>query len=206
MFQDTFQWSGTTSKKKGQKWGKERTSSHKQDDCEQACQDFPAVQNAGKKNTFDAVDFEKLTPYTDLPKVIILFLPTVSLWHVSSCQAPSVVNGPWRSMSQNSAIPGAKRCHYSGLWWKTPQYWPILTITASPKTVTYIRHSGYLITLQASTHVFYVFSAAFCYTIQSQNFIRCYESVNCAAFYSFGATKVVSSYIAGRKCYCLSID
>ncbi|XP_058753942.1 coilin-like isoform X1 [Vicia villosa] len=65
---DTFQWSGTTSKKKGQKWGKERTSSHKQDDYEQPRQDFPTVQNAGKKNTFDAVDFEKLTPYTDLPK------------------------------------------------------------------------------------------------------------------------------------------
>ncbi|CAI8598165.1 unnamed protein product [Vicia faba] len=65
---DTFQWSGTTSKKKGQKWGKERTSSHKQDDYEQPRHDFPIVQNAGKKHTFDAVDFDKLTPYTDLPK------------------------------------------------------------------------------------------------------------------------------------------
>ncbi|CAJ2667915.1 unnamed protein product [Trifolium pratense] len=61
------QWNGTTSNK-GQKWGKELTSSHKQDDYEQPSQNCPTVQNYGKKQTFDAVDFEKLTPYTDLPK------------------------------------------------------------------------------------------------------------------------------------------
>ncbi|WJX39644.1 hypothetical protein P8452_27166 [Trifolium repens] len=100
---DTFQWNGTTSKKKGQKWGKERTSSHKNDDYEKSSQDCSAVQwngttskkgqkwgkewtsshkqdeykqpsqdcpvqNSGKKQTFNAVDFEKLTPSTDLPK------------------------------------------------------------------------------------------------------------------------------------------
>lgn len=75
MFQDTFQWSGTTSKKKGQKWGKERTSSfHKQDGYGQSSQDRPTAHNVGIKLTYDAVvDFEKLTPYTDLPKVFILF-------------------------------------------------------------------------------------------------------------------------------------
>jgi coilin len=108
MFQDTFQWNGTTSKKKGQKWGKERTSSHKNDDYEKSSQDCSAVQwngttskkgqkwgkewtsshkqdeykqpsqdcpvqNSGKKQTFNAVDFEKLTPSTDLPKVFIFF-------------------------------------------------------------------------------------------------------------------------------------
>ncbi|KEH35287.1 hypothetical protein MTR_3g086550 [Medicago truncatula] len=62
----TVQWNGTISK--DQKWGKEKTSAHKQDDCEQSSQDRPTDQNAGKKRTFDAVDFEKLTPYTDLPK------------------------------------------------------------------------------------------------------------------------------------------
>ncbi|XP_004502385.1 coilin [Cicer arietinum] len=67
---DTFQWSGTTSKKKGQKWGKERTSSfHKQDGYGQSSQDRPTAHNVGIKLTYDAVvDFEKLTPYTDLPK------------------------------------------------------------------------------------------------------------------------------------------
>lgn len=69
MFQETFQWNGITSKKKGQKWGKERTSSHKHDDYEQSSQDSPTIQNAEKKHTSDAVDFEKLTPYTGLPKV-----------------------------------------------------------------------------------------------------------------------------------------
>ncbi|GAU34262.1 hypothetical protein TSUD_365600 [Trifolium subterraneum] len=61
------QWNGTITKK-GQKWGKERTSSHKQDDYEQPSQDCHTVQNSGKKQTLNAVDFEKLTPCTDLPK------------------------------------------------------------------------------------------------------------------------------------------
>lgn len=82
MFQETFQWNGITSKKKGQKWGKERIPSHKHDDYEHFSQDCPTVQNAEKKHTFDTtVDFEKLTPYTDLPKVLFFpfLLPSVSL-------------------------------------------------------------------------------------------------------------------------------
>ncbi|KAJ1379974.1 hypothetical protein SESBI_46426 [Sesbania bispinosa] len=65
---ETFQWNGITSKKKGQKWGKERISSRKQDDYEHSSQECPTVQDAEKKHTINAVDFEKLTPYSGLPK------------------------------------------------------------------------------------------------------------------------------------------
>lgn len=69
MFQETFQWNGITNKKKGQKWGKERMSFRKQDDYDYSSQDIPTVQNAEKEHTFNAVDFDKLKPYTSLPKV-----------------------------------------------------------------------------------------------------------------------------------------
>ncbi|KAK7306170.1 hypothetical protein VNO77_44093 [Canavalia gladiata] len=65
---ETFQWNGITSKKKGQKWGKERMSSRKQDDYEHYVQECPTVQNTEMEHTFSAVDFDKLKPYTSLPK------------------------------------------------------------------------------------------------------------------------------------------
>ncbi|XP_061346987.1 coilin [Gastrolobium bilobum] len=65
---ETFQWNGITSKKKGQKWGKERNSFRKQDDYEHSSQECPTVQNAEKKHALNAADFDKLTPYTSLPK------------------------------------------------------------------------------------------------------------------------------------------
>ncbi|RDX60240.1 Coilin, partial [Mucuna pruriens] len=65
---ETFQWNGITNKKKGQKWGKERMSSRKQDDYELSSEECPTVQNAEKEHTFNAVDFDKLKPYTSLPK------------------------------------------------------------------------------------------------------------------------------------------
>jgi len=69
MFQETFQWNGITSKKKGQKWGKERISSRKQDGYERSHQECPTTQNAKKEDTSNVVDFDKLNPYIDLPKV-----------------------------------------------------------------------------------------------------------------------------------------
>ncbi|TKY47696.1 DNA ligase isoform X2 [Spatholobus suberectus] len=65
---ETFQWNGITNKKKGQKWGKEKMSSRKQDGYEHSSQECPTVQNAEKEHTFNAVDFDKLKPYTNLPK------------------------------------------------------------------------------------------------------------------------------------------
>lgn len=65
---ETFCWNGITSKKKGQKWGKERISSWKQDDHENSSQEWRAAQKAEREHLSNPVDFEKLTPYTSLPK------------------------------------------------------------------------------------------------------------------------------------------
>ncbi|OIV97500.1 hypothetical protein TanjilG_11024 [Lupinus angustifolius] len=65
---ETFQWNGTTSKKKGQKWGTERISSRKQDDYEHSTQESPNVHHAEIQHRLNPVDFDKLTPYTSSPK------------------------------------------------------------------------------------------------------------------------------------------
>ncbi|KAE9608000.1 putative coilin domain-containing protein [Lupinus albus] len=65
---ETFQWNGTTSKKKGQKWGTERISSHKQDDYEHSTEESPIVHQAEMQHKLNPVDFDKLTPYTSSPK------------------------------------------------------------------------------------------------------------------------------------------
>ncbi|XP_027913012.1 coilin [Vigna unguiculata] len=65
---ETFQWNGITNKKKGQKWGKERMSFHKHDGYEHSSQEYATVENAEKEPTFNVVDFDKLQPYTGLPK------------------------------------------------------------------------------------------------------------------------------------------
>ncbi|XP_072060695.1 coilin isoform X1 [Arachis hypogaea] len=65
---ETSQWNGITSKKKGQKWGKESTWPHKQDAYAHSSQDYHTVQNVEKKHASKAIDFDKLTPYTSLPK------------------------------------------------------------------------------------------------------------------------------------------
>ncbi|XP_058092445.1 coilin [Magnolia sinica] len=67
-FVQVLHWSGTTNKKKGQKWGKEKTSvCGKSDD--------DSVENCNEKSTVeegelarDAVDFEKLMPLSGFPK------------------------------------------------------------------------------------------------------------------------------------------
>ncbi|CAL0320383.1 unnamed protein product [Lupinus luteus] len=62
---ETFQWNGTTSKKKGQKWG---ISSRKQDDYEHSTHESPNVHHAEMQHRLNPVDFDKLTPYTSSPK------------------------------------------------------------------------------------------------------------------------------------------
>ncbi|OIW14634.1 hypothetical protein TanjilG_32976 [Lupinus angustifolius] len=65
---ETFQWNGTTSKKKGQKWGTEKIWSHKQVYYEDSTQESPNVHRAEKHHTLNPIDFDKLTPYTSSPK------------------------------------------------------------------------------------------------------------------------------------------
>ncbi|KAL2332726.1 hypothetical protein Fmac_013939 [Flemingia macrophylla] len=65
---ETFQWNGITNKRKGQKWGTEKMSSRKQDDYEHSSLEYPTAQNGEKEFTFNAVDFDKVKPYTSVPK------------------------------------------------------------------------------------------------------------------------------------------
>ncbi|CAL0327971.1 unnamed protein product [Lupinus luteus] len=65
---ETFQWNGTTSKKKGQKWGSEKNWSHKQVYYEDSTQQSPNFHHAEKHHKLNPLDFDKLTPYTSSPK------------------------------------------------------------------------------------------------------------------------------------------
>ncbi|XP_022735342.1 coilin isoform X2 [Durio zibethinus] len=65
----TFQWNGITSKKKGQKWGKEKTSFLKRNDDKsfsQLSSEMVAVEE--KATVTDDMDFDKLMTYSSLPK------------------------------------------------------------------------------------------------------------------------------------------
>lgn len=72
--QETFQWNGITSKKKGQKWGKENSSSSKKNEFrdfheESESSDMPVIKQNAKAN--DQIDFDKLMPFATLPKVCV---------------------------------------------------------------------------------------------------------------------------------------
>ncbi|XWS22673.1 hypothetical protein CRYUN_Cryun29cG0056200 [Craigia yunnanensis] len=65
----TFQWNGITSKKKGQKWGKQKTPFLKWNDeksFSQVSSEMVAVEE--KTTVTDDMDFDKLMPYSCLPK------------------------------------------------------------------------------------------------------------------------------------------
>ncbi|WCJ38578.1 sphere organelles protein-related [Euphorbia peplus] len=61
---DNFQWSGTTSKKKGQKWGREKSTSNRRNNYNDATQKQPKVPKGVGLN----LNFENLEFYTTLPK------------------------------------------------------------------------------------------------------------------------------------------
>lgn len=68
--QETFQWNGITSKKKGQKWGMEKTPSLKRNSdisFSQVSSEMVYVEE--KANVTDDMDFDELMPYSRLPKV-----------------------------------------------------------------------------------------------------------------------------------------
>ncbi|XP_065875018.1 coilin [Euphorbia lathyris] len=62
---DNFQWNGVTSKKKGQKWGREKTTSYRRNDHKDVNQEQPKVL----KGAGHHLNFENLEFYTTLPKV-----------------------------------------------------------------------------------------------------------------------------------------
>ncbi|XP_038989770.1 coilin-like isoform X2 [Phoenix dactylifera] len=65
---ETLQWNGTTSKKKGQKWGREKTSSKRNDD--NACNGASIEKIVAEegKHVDGQIDFESLYPLTRLPE------------------------------------------------------------------------------------------------------------------------------------------
>ncbi|KAL7196958.1 hypothetical protein ACSBR1_036882 [Camellia fascicularis] len=66
---ETFQWNGTTSKKKGQKWGKENFQSNRRNgykDSNKECSETMAVEEVKPSN--DPINFDRLPPLTSFPK------------------------------------------------------------------------------------------------------------------------------------------
>ncbi|XP_065023362.1 coilin-like isoform X3 [Musa acuminata AAA Group] len=65
---ETLQWNGTTSKKKGQKWGREKTLSKKSDDdyCNGAFNENMITEEG--EHVDDHINFESLFPLTRLPE------------------------------------------------------------------------------------------------------------------------------------------
>ncbi|KAK8512831.1 hypothetical protein V6N13_090423 [Hibiscus sabdariffa] len=65
---NTFQWNGITSKKKGQKWGMEKTRCMKRND-NSFSQESSEMVDVNKNFTVTGdMDFDKLTPYSSSPK------------------------------------------------------------------------------------------------------------------------------------------
>lgn len=66
---ENFQWNGITSKRKGQKWGKEKTVFHKRCDQKKGNQEFSEMMAINEGTTVNGpVDFDKLKPCTSLPQ------------------------------------------------------------------------------------------------------------------------------------------
>lgn len=66
---ETFQWNGITSKKKGQKWGKEKVSysrRYNNNDLNQEVSEMPTTEEEVPVN--NCIDFDKLMPSSGLPK------------------------------------------------------------------------------------------------------------------------------------------
>lgn len=67
--QETFQWSGTTSKRKGQKWGIEKTSFCRRNGDDSGENSNEKVKIKDSKLVNGPIDFEKLVPLSGKPKV-----------------------------------------------------------------------------------------------------------------------------------------
>ncbi|XP_061994046.1 coilin isoform X2 [Rosa rugosa] len=85
----TFQWNGITSKKKGQKWGMEKTSysiKSNYEDLYQESSEMPGIEEEIPEN--DSIDFNKLELSTSVPKEGDLI--AYRLIELSSCWTPEV--------------------------------------------------------------------------------------------------------------------
>lgn len=74
MLQETFQWNGITSKKKGQKWGKEKLP-YRRNDYKESNHEHSEMITAEKvKPLNDPIDFDKLAPFIGSPKVGFIYI------------------------------------------------------------------------------------------------------------------------------------
>lgn len=65
---DTLQWNGITSKKKGQKWGREKHAFTPRNGHKDSNEDFSEILSDAKKNLSDeGIDFDKLPALVDMP-------------------------------------------------------------------------------------------------------------------------------------------
>lgn len=70
FLQDTFQWNGIYSKKKGQKWGRDKHTFTPRNDYKDLNKDFSEILSNGKEKLSDeGIDFDKLPLLADMPKV-----------------------------------------------------------------------------------------------------------------------------------------
>lgn len=69
--QETFQWNGITSKRKGQKWGTEKFSLAEMYEHQNFDLDQPNISSTTEVEipVHDPIDFDKLHPLANLPKV-----------------------------------------------------------------------------------------------------------------------------------------
>ncbi|KAK7815660.1 coilin [Quercus suber] len=66
---ENSQWNGITCKKKGQKWGIEKNASHKWNDRMSWNQESSDMRTSERKTpAINPIDFDKLSPYTSMPK------------------------------------------------------------------------------------------------------------------------------------------
>lgn len=71
VLQETLRWNGTTNKKKGQKWGREKNLSMTQEDdvCNETTGEKLIIEEGKVEN--DQINFEILCPLTRLPQVCL---------------------------------------------------------------------------------------------------------------------------------------
>ncbi|XAR48119.1 hypothetical protein NMG60_11030835 [Bertholletia excelsa] len=68
VLKETFQWKGITSKKKGQKWCKQNSSSCRNDDDDPSKEHYRKMNIKKVNHANDPIDFEKLAPFTSWPR------------------------------------------------------------------------------------------------------------------------------------------
>lgn len=90
------QWNGITSKKKGQKWGREKHTFTPRNDNKDSL--YEILSNAKDKLSDEGIDFDKLPPLVDVPKVdFCLSLHTFMIFYYEPFLFPFIMKVGGRS-------------------------------------------------------------------------------------------------------------